>query len=77
MGNKFLLARARTWRARSAAALAAAGALVMSSGLVLMAGATSAQATQPNPDHKVWICHATDSDTNPYVVIHVDVASKK
>lgn len=44
-----------------------------------MATATSAQATAPGDDgeHKVWICHATNSDTNPYEAIHVDVASKK
>jgi hypothetical protein len=32
-------------------------------------------ATQPNPDHKVTICHRTDSETNPYVVESVDSAS--
>jgi len=35
-----------------------------------------AQATQPDPEtgeHKVYICHATGSETNPYVLIHVDV----
>jgi LPXTG-motif cell wall-anchored protein len=36
--------------------------------------ATTAGATKP-PDHKITICHATDSYTNPYVVITVDVAS--
>ena len=36
--------------------------------------ATTASATKP-PDHKITICHATDSYTNPYVVITVDVAS--
>jgi hypothetical protein len=38
-------------------------------------GASVASATQPSPDHKVTICHATASKTNPYVVITVDVAS--
>lgn len=38
--------------------------------------ATVASATKP-PDHKITICHATDSYTNPYVVITVDVASVK
>ena len=33
-----------------------------------------AGATKP-PDHKITICHRTDSYTNPYVVITVDVAS--
>ncbi|RYU14095.1 hypothetical protein [Nocardioides iriomotensis] len=44
-----------------------------------MATATSAQATAPGDDgeHKVWVCHATSSDTNPYTIIEVDVASTK
>ncbi len=37
--------------------------------------ATMATATPGSPDHKVTICHATASKTNPYVVITVDVAS--
>ena len=32
-------------------------------------------ATQPNPEHKVTLCHATDSYSHPYVRITVDVAS--
>lgn len=32
-------------------------------------------ATPPAPDHKVTICHRTNSNTNPYVVITVDIAS--
>jgi hypothetical protein len=38
-------------------------------------GASLASATKPDPDHKVTICHATASRTNPYVVITVDIAS--
>ena len=40
-------------------------------------GATvsAASATKPDPSHKVTICHATASDSNPYVQITVDVAS--
>lgn len=33
-----------------------------------------ASATQP-PDHRVTICHATDADRNPYVVLTPDIAS--
>jgi hypothetical protein len=35
----------------------------------------AALATQPAPTHKVTICHATNSDTNPYVLETVDIAS--
>lgn len=38
-------------------------------------GVTGAGATQPNPNHKVTLCHRTASYSNPYVVITVDVAS--
>jgi len=37
-------------------------------------GASMAAATKADP-HKVTICHATASATNPYVVITVDIAS--
>lgn len=47
--------------------LAGIGMLVMSSGLVLIVGASPAHAKTP-----VTICHATSSDTNPYVLIVVD-----
>jgi hypothetical protein len=43
-------------------------------GTMLMAGTAPASATPP-PDHKVTICHATNSTTNPYVQITVDIAS--
>jgi hypothetical protein len=36
---------------------------------------SAANATQPNPEHKVTLCHATNSYSNPYVEITVDVAS--
>lgn len=32
-------------------------------------------ATPPDPGHKVTICHRTNSDTNPYVMETVDIAS--
>ena len=34
--------------------------------------ATSATASQPSNDHKVTYCHATHSETNPYVIITTD-----
>jgi len=53
--------------------------LAVAAGLVFLMGTglSVAQATQGNPEHQVWICHATDSDTNPYRIIHPDVASAK
>ncbi len=60
--------------ARSAGWLATAGLV----GVALVTPA-STLATQPGGnsggDHKVTICHATNSDTNQYVVITVDIAS--
>jgi hypothetical protein len=38
-------------------------------------GVSFAGATQPDPEHKVTLCHATDSYSNPYVTESVDVAS--
>lgn len=46
----------------------AAGA---ATGLVLLAGAPAAMASPP-PNHKVTYCHATGSETNPFVVITTD-----
>lgn len=40
-------------------------------GLVLLSGGTAAIASPP-PDHKVTYCHATGSETNPFVVITTD-----
>ena len=37
--------------------------------------ASLASATKPDPSHKVTICHATASESNPYVTITVDIAS--
>lgn len=34
-----------------------------------------ANATPPNPDHKVTICHRTGSATNPYVILTADIAA--
>src|SRR5690349_11573524 len=58
---------------RVATVIAAFGALTMSSGVALLATATSADAAA----NKVNICHATSSDTNPYVFIQVDDDSAK
>lgn len=49
-------------------------------GLVLsavfaLAATTQALATQPDPEHKVTICHRTASDSNPYVEITIDEAA--
>jgi len=35
-----------------------------------------AHATQPDPDgnHKVWVCHSTSSETNEFVLVHIDTA---
>ena len=38
-------------------------------------GVSTAGATQPNPEHQVTLCHRSDSYTNPYQEITVDVAS--
>jgi hypothetical protein len=51
--------------------LAAAAALALSTAYFVR----PALATQPDPNHKVTICHRTNSVTNPYVVITVDEAS--
>ena len=54
MGNK--KAQGRLSARRAATFLAALGALVMSSGIALMVTATPANATQPDPNHKDWVC---------------------
>ncbi len=58
---------------RIATFTAALGMLVMSSGVALMVTSTPANAAAD----KVGICHATSSDSNPYVFIVVDVNSAK
>ncbi len=42
---------------------------------VLLAAPAATLATQPAPDHKVTICHRTDSNTHPYTEETVDIAS--
>jgi hypothetical protein len=53
-------------------AATATAAVVLAAGVLLP---LVASATQPNPDHKVTLCHATHSEPNPYVQITVDVAA--
>jgi hypothetical protein len=69
MGNN--KASKRVTARRAATFLAAIGALVMSSGVALMVAATPANAIDEGAT-KVGVCHATSSDTNPYVWIVVD-----
>jgi LPXTG-motif cell wall-anchored protein len=56
-----------------------AGFAMILAGVLAMAlagfSASVAGATQPNPEHKVTLCHRTASRTNPYVKITPDVAS--
>ena len=61
----------RRWTVIRKAALAILVALGIS---MPVFGLNDAWASQP-PDHKVTLCHRTDSNTNPYVQITVDVAS--
>ncbi len=52
-----------------------AAAVAMVAAGAVGACASIASATKPDPGHKVTICHATASASNPYVVISVDIAS--
>src|SRR5690349_19473079 len=58
-------------RRRAAAFVAALGMLAMSSGVALMVAASPASAVGV----KVGVCHATNSDSNPYVYIEPDASS--
>ena len=60
----------RNRRAAGFAAVMAAVAIVAALAVPMVAGAT-----QPDPGHKVTLCHATDSYSNPYVQVTVDVAA--
>ena len=61
-------AQAQAWRKRTAAVFAAVGALIFSSGIVMLS-APAANAAE------VGICHATGSDSQPYNFIGVDDSS--
>jgi hypothetical protein len=55
-----------------------AGMAVVAAGVFLVVTAFAplgAGATQGTPEHKITLCHATDSRSNPYVEVTVDVAS--
>jgi hypothetical protein len=55
-----------------------AGMGVVAAGVFLVVTASAplgAGATQGTPEHKITLCHATDSRSNPYVEVTVDVAS--
>ena len=66
-------------RSRKVSAPSLAGTVMILVGLFIMLlavlGVSVAGATQPNPEHKITLCHRTDSYTNPYVTESVDVAS--
>jgi len=50
----------------------------MFASMFALASVSNASATKPNPEHKVWVCHATSGLgelKNGYNLIHVDVAS--
>lgn len=66
--------RARAWRGRITAAIAATGTVTLLSGFVVMGTAGTAQADDvpeaPN-DHQIAICHATGEGTDgKYVVVY-------
>lgn len=66
-------------RSRETGATSVAGIAMILIGVSAFAlagfGVTAVGATQPNPEHKITLCHRTDSYTNPYVPESVDVAS--
>lgn len=55
--------------------------LILALAMIVGAFAAPASATKPDPDsdlvsgHKIWICHATRSLSNPYVKILIDIAA--
>ena len=67
-------------RSRETGATSVAGIVMILIGVSAFAlagvGVTAVGATQPNPEHKITLCHRTDSYDNPYVPESVDVASE-
>ena len=56
--------------------VAALGVFAVGLALVIFGvGVMTVSATPPSPDHKVVICHATGSQSNPFVQLDVDIAS--
>ncbi|MDQ1481356.1 MAG: hypothetical protein QOI44_2217 [Actinomycetota bacterium] len=64
-------------RKRSATTLAGIAMILVGMFSIVLAGlgVSIAGATKPNPEHKITLCHRTDSRSNPYVTESVDVAS--
>jgi hypothetical protein len=60
-----------------AASLAGIGMIFAGMMAILLGifGIAVAGATQPEPEHIITLCHATDSYSNPYVTESVDIAS--
>jgi uncharacterized repeat protein (TIGR01451 family) len=55
--------------------LRAAGATALIAAMMPVTGVGAADASQQGQDHKVTICHRTNSENNPYVVITIDKAA--
>ena len=53
--------------------LAVAGVTALA--LAMLAAPASATPKSDAGEHKITICHVTNSQTNPYVIIEVDVAA--
>src|SRR5665811_2208379 len=52
-------------------------AMLAAIGVAMLGGIATAVTASAADEiiHKVWICHATSSDKNPYEIIHTDVNS--